>query len=95
MDLQKTLLRLESLCSKGIARLEGDTGHDGKTPDAAGRERDARTLRILIKAVEDIAALKARLEQAGKEGDDQARQFTAERRNELARRIEALSKANR
>ena len=94
MDLQDTLLRLKALAAASITQLEQDVLEEGENRSSPERERDARCLRTLVKVIEDIAGLEARLEQIADDDNDRRREFSAEQRNELARRIEALSQPN-
>jgi hypothetical protein len=88
-DRQAFVARLWRTAERQVRDIEKRLGEAEQEP--AERERDARTLAVLVKTLRELAAFDETAQQpAAQEDDDPVPDDIDEFRNELARRIHAL-----
>lgn len=81
---------LDDLAARQLLALESAMAISGTDISCADRERNVRSLRNLLKIIEEINLVRSKLKD--KHNDDTALQLDAKQRQELAKRIAALQR---
>ena len=85
-----TIRRLKALVQERLAELETTLGRLGADVSASDNEREIRSINMLIRTLEKVLELEAK-ERAGRvRRRHQQRQLDDARREEIARRLEAM-----
>jgi hypothetical protein len=85
-----TIRRLKTLVQERLAELESTLGRLGADVSASDNEREIRSINMLVRTLEKVLELEAK-ERAGRiRRRSQRRQLDDARREEIARRLEAM-----
>ncbi len=80
--------RMKAIAAHHIRALEKSQNTDEQTTSAANRDKDTRTLRTLLKIIEDLNALTKATDET--QNNDEEIAINASQRIEIAKRLEAL-----
>ncbi len=83
-----TLQKLRAIAQQYVSDFEKEVRAPSSASLSADREKSVRSLRNLLKIIEEIAELEERFKRTGSDGDK--KEIDDKQRCELARRIEAL-----
>ncbi len=83
-----TLQKLRVIAQQYVSDFEKDVRAPSSENLSADREKSVRSLRNLLKIIEEIAELEERFKRTGSDGD--TKEIDDKQRRELARRIEAI-----
>ena len=88
-DELETLAALKRIARKAVAGLEASSAQPAASVSSADRERNVRSLRTLLKTVEEITAMENQIRQ--QKSDEETPRFDDKKRQQLAKLIAALA----
>ena len=88
-DELATLAALKRIARKAVAGLEASSAQPAASVSSADRERNVRSLRTLLKTLEEITAMENQIRQ--QKSDEETPRFDDKKRQQLAKLIAALA----